>query len=91
MKNNSIYIYVAIWLGLLTVVELFLFSHLDLGVWRTAGLLTIMISKALLVALVYMNLTYEGWALKLAFFAPIPVGIYFLLFMLYDAAYVWKS
>ncbi|OGX31062.1 MAG: hypothetical protein A2787_01320 [Omnitrophica WOR_2 bacterium RIFCSPHIGHO2_01_FULL_48_9] len=91
MQANKIYIYVAIWLSMFTVLELSIFSHLNWGAWRTAGLLTLMTSKALMVALIYMNLRQEGWGLRLAFFAPIPVGIYFLLFMLYDAAYVWRS
>lgn len=85
------YILVAIWLMVLTAMELFLFGHEALGAWRVWGLLALMATKALMVALVYMNLRQEGWGLKLAFFAPIPVAIYFLLFMLYDAAYLWKS
>ncbi|MBI4309797.1 MAG: cytochrome C oxidase subunit IV family protein [Candidatus Omnitrophica bacterium] len=91
MRNKTNYLYVAVWLLVFTILELFLYPHLDLGNWRVWGLLTLMGSKALMVALVYMNLRQEGWALRLAFFAPIPVAIYFLLFMLYDAAYLWKS
>lgn len=91
MQNKGNYLYVAIWLFVLTAAELFLYPQLGLGAWRTLGLLVIMASKALMVALVYMNLRQEGWALRLAFFAPIPVAIYFLLFMLYDAAYLWRS
>jgi cytochrome c oxidase subunit IV len=91
MAKKNTYLFVAIWLVVFTLLELMMFSHLEWGAWRTWGLLTIMSSKALMVALVYMNLRQEGWALKTAFFAPIPVAIYFLLFMVYDAAYIWKS
>jgi hypothetical protein len=91
MKTKESYVYVALWLFALTAIELCLYPQLGLGHWRTAGLLVLMSSKALMVALAYMNLKQEGWALKAAFFAPIPVAIYFLLFMLYDAAYLWKS
>ena len=91
MQTNKMYLYVAFWLCVFTILELLIYPRLDLGVWRTAGLLTLMTSKALMVALVYMNLRREGWGLRLAFFAPIPVGIYFLLFMIYDAAYLWHS
>lgn len=91
MVKKNTYFYVAVWLVVFTVLELLMFSHLEWGGWRTWGLLTIMTSKALMVALVYMNLRQEGWALRLAFFAPIPVAIYFLLFMVYDAAYIWRS
>lgn len=90
MKRNG-YLSVAMGLGVFTVLELLIYSQFELGAWRTWGLLTLMTSKALMVALVYMNLKHEGWALRLAFFAPIPVGIYFLLFMIYDATYLWKS
>jgi cytochrome c oxidase subunit IV len=71
--------------------ELMIFQRADLGGMRTNLLLLLMGTKALIVALAYMNLRKEGWALQVAFFAPIPVAVYFLLFMLYDAAYVWKS
>jgi len=91
MQNKGSYVYVAIWLFMFTALEILLYSQAGLGVWRTWGLLTLMTSKALMVALVYMNLRQEGWALRVAFFAPIPVAIYFLLFMLYDAAYLWRS
>ena len=91
MTNKSFYSYIAICLAAMTGLELMLFSQLGLGAWRTYGLLVLMGSKALMVALAYMNLRKEGWALKLAFFAPIPVAVYFLLFMMYDAAYLWRS
>ena len=91
MEKKTSYLYVAIWLFVFTSLELFLYPQLGLGAWRLGGLLMLMAAKALMVALVYMNLNKEGWALKLAFCAPIPVAIYFLLFMLYDAAYLWKS
>ena len=91
MEKPVNYIYVAIWLFVFTAIELILYPQLGLGDWRVWGLLTLMTTKALMVALVYMNLRKEGWALKVAFFAPIPVAIYFLLFMLYDAAYLWRS
>ncbi len=91
MENKGSYLYIAIWLFVLTGLELLLYPQAGLGPWRTWGLLTLMSSKALMVAFAYMNLRSEGWALRLAFLAPIPVAIYFLLFMLYDAAYVWRS
>ena len=89
--NTRKYLHVALWLFVLTLAELFVFPRLDMGGIRTNLLLLLMTTKALIVALVYMNLRKEGWALKAAFFAPIPVAIYFIYFMLYDAAYVWKS
>ncbi len=89
--NNRKYLIIAMWLFVLTLIELFVFPRLDMGQMRVNLLLSLMTAKALIVALVYMNLKQEGWALKVAFFAPIPVAIYFIYFMLYDAAYVWRS
>ena len=90
MQKQS-YVKVAVWLVLLTAVELMIYGRAELGQMRTNLLLSLMGAKALMVALVYMNLRQEGWALRLAFFAPIPVALYFLYFMLYDAAFVWRS
>ncbi len=90
MKGKN-YLWVTGWMILLTIVELFVYSQASWGSWRTGWLLTLMATKALLVALIYMNLKAEGWAFKAAFFIPIPVAIYFLLFMMYDAAYLWHS
>ncbi len=91
MDSKKANLYVVIWLFVLTALELYVYSHVSWGNWRAWGLLMIMTTKAMMVALIYMNLRREGWGLKFAFFAPIPVGVYFLLFMLYDAMYVWKS
>jgi hypothetical protein len=38
-----------------------------------------------------MNLKDEPLTLKIAFFILIPVAIYFLLFLMYDAGYIWAS
>lgn len=75
----------------LTLVELMIFGRMDLGIIRNTLLLTLMTVKALLIVLVYMNLKSEPFTLKIAFFILIPVGIFFLLFMMYDAAYIWFS
>jgi caa(3)-type oxidase subunit IV len=91
MERKPNYIFLTGLLLALTFLEIAIYPQLDLGAWRIWSLLMLMTTKALIVALTYMNLKNEGWALRLAFFAPIPVAIYFLLFMLYDAAYVWRS
>lgn len=91
MSDNKAYLAVAVSLVVLTIFELLTFSRLDWGMARNYWLLGLASTKGLLVALIYMNLRREGWALKLAFFILIPVAAYFLLFMLYDAAYLWKS
>ena len=91
MTLSKTYITVAVILLVLTCAELFLFGRTDLGMLRNQLLLTLMAVKALTVVLVYMNLRAEPLTLKIAFFILIPVGLYFLLFMLYDAKYIWLS
>lgn len=91
MSLTKTYIAIAASLAALTAIELALFGRADLGMARNYLLLSLMTVKALTVVLVYMNLKCEPLTLKISFFILIPVGVYFLLFMLYDAAYVWRS
>ncbi len=91
MSLTKTYSAIAVSLMVLTVLELTLYGRSDLGITRNYLLLALMTVKALTVVLVYMNLKCEPLTLKISFFILIPVGLYFLLFMLYDAAYVWRS
>ena len=91
MSQSKTYMTIAGALLVLTLIELMIFGQTGLGLARYGWLLTLMTVKALLVALFYMNLRREPLSLKIAFFILIPVGTYFLLFMLYDAAYIWGS
>lgn len=91
MSLTKTYITITLSLLVLTFFELALYGCAQLGMTRNILLLTLMTVKALTVVLVYMNLKNEPLALKLAFFLLIPVGVYFLLFMMYDAGYLWRS
>ena len=91
MELIKTYIFIAVSLLGLTIFELMTFGRFELGAARYTLLLSLMTAKALLVALFYMNLKNEPLSLKIAFFILIPVGLYFLLFMLYDAKWVWIS
>ncbi len=91
MASTRTYVIIAISLLALTLIELAVFGRAELGFTRNILLLALMTGKALTVALAYMNLKSEPLTLKISFFILIPVGIYFLLFMMYDAAYVWHS
>ncbi len=91
MPKNKTYFFVLVALAILTVFELITFQRLDWGMARVLWLMGLATVQALTIVLVYMNLRREGWALKLAFFVLIPVALYFLLFLVYDAAYIWKS
>lgn len=91
MSLMKTYVTIAISLLVLTLIELLIFGRTDLGITRNALLLILMTVKALTVVLVYMNLKSEPLTLKISFFILIPVGIFFLSFMMYDAAYLWFS
>ena len=91
MSNNKIYPITAMALAILTVFELMIFQRLDWGMARVLWIMGLAAVQGLTIVLVYMNLRKEGWALKLSFFILLPVAVYFLLFMVYDAMYVWKS
>lgn len=91
MSLTKTYVAISLALLALTALELMIFPRVELGGLRYGLLLTLMAVKALLVALVYMNLKNEPLTIKIAFFILIPVGVYFLLFMMYDAAYLWRS
>ena len=91
MVKTRMYVMITTVLLALTFIELSIFGRTDLGMTRNFLLLTLMAVKALTVVLVYMNLKNEPLTLKISFFILIPVGIYFLLFMMYDAAYLWTS
>ncbi|MBI5150341.1 MAG: hypothetical protein HZA28_06190 [Candidatus Omnitrophica bacterium] len=91
MSLTKTYVAIVISLLVLTALELTIYPRVELGSARNAVLLTAMAIKALLVVLVYMNLKNEPLTLKISFFILIPVAAYFLLFMLYDAKYIWHS
>jgi cytochrome c oxidase subunit IV len=91
MSLNAKYIIITVALGLFTVIEVLIYPQGHLGMMRNILLLALMTTKALTVVLAYMNLSREPLTLKIAFFILIPVGLYFLLFMMYDAAFIWRS
>lgn len=91
MSNNKTYLITAVALAILTVFELITFQHVEWGMARVLWIMGLAAVQGLTIILVYMNLRREGWALKLSFFILLPVVVYFLLFMVYDAAYLWRS
>lgn len=89
--QSGTYITIAVSLLVLTAIELIIFIQTGWGFTRNVWLLTLMTTKALMVALFYMNLSREPLSLKIAFFMMIPIEAGVLLFMLYDATYLWRS
>ncbi|MBT88050.1 MAG: cytochrome C oxidase subunit IV family protein [Candidatus Marinimicrobia bacterium] len=87
--HKKTYFWNAVWLAILTVIEVF---AIDMGFPRTGLivlLLSITVTKILLVAMVYMHLRYETKTLRRLIFLPIPLALYFLWGVMYDLAFDW--
>ncbi|MBC8197258.1 MAG: cytochrome C oxidase subunit IV family protein [Candidatus Marinimicrobia bacterium] len=90
MENHkSLYIKNAIWLAILTFLEIEV-SYLSIS--RTGQIVLLMafaVTKMLLVAWIYMHVRYETKALKWVIFIPIPAGILFTVALMYDIPFRW--
>jgi hypothetical protein len=89
--NNHVKLYVtnAIWLAILTIVEVFIFD-MDIPRNGLVGLLlAITVTKMILVAMVYMHLKYETKTLRRLLFLPIPLALFFLWGVVYDLSFSW--
>ncbi|MBT3216490.1 MAG: cytochrome C oxidase subunit IV family protein [Candidatus Marinimicrobia bacterium] len=87
--HKKTYLWNAIGLAILTVIEVWV---IGLGLPRMgliALLLSITVTKIMLVALVYMHLRYETKTLRRLIALPIPLALYFLWGVMYDLAYSW--
>ena len=85
--HKKTYLWNAIGLAILTVIEVWV---IGLGLPRMgliALLLSITVTKIMLVALVYMHLRYETKTLRRLIALPIPLALYFLWGVMYDLAY----
>ncbi|MBC8346802.1 MAG: cytochrome C oxidase subunit IV family protein [Candidatus Marinimicrobia bacterium] len=87
--HKKTYFWNAIGLALLTVIEVW---AIGLGLPRTGLvvlLLSITVTKIMLVALVYMHLRYETKTLRRLIALPIPLALFFLWGVMYDMAFDW--
>jgi len=87
--HKKTYFLNAIWLALLTGIEVWI---IGLGLPRmglVVLLLAITVTKIMLVAMVYMHLKYETKMLRRLIFIPIPFALIFLWSVIYDLAFQW--
>lgn len=87
--HKQLYIKTTIWLAILTIIEIGI-SYWDIPRFSQIGLLlTFAIAKMAFVAYVFMHLYYEERILRRILFIPIPLLIYFLLGLAYEAKFEW--
>jgi caa(3)-type oxidase subunit IV len=89
IDQKLIYIKTTVALAILTLIEIGV-SYWDLPRFNQIGLLlTLAIMKMTFVAYVFMHLYYETRLLRRILFIPIPLLVYFLLGLAYDATFDW--
>jgi len=87
--HKKTYIKNAIWLAILTVVEL---GIINLPIPKSAQVILLMafaVTKIMLVALVYMHLRYETKFLRRLLLVPIPLALFFAWGVIYDLPFSW--
>ena len=87
--HKSIYLKNAIWLAILTILEVGI-AYIDISrSGQVVLLLAFAATKMMLVAMIYMHLRYETRVLKWILFVPIPAGILFTVALMYDLPFRW--
>ena len=87
--HKSIYLKNAIWLAILTILEVGI-AYIDISrSGQIVLLLAFAATKMMLVAMIYMHLRYETRVLKRILFVPIPAGILFTVALMYDLPFRW--
>ncbi len=87
--HKSIYIKNAIWLTILTVLEV---GVAFIEISRTGQIVLLFAfaaTKMLMVAMIYMHVRYETKVLQKILFIPIPAGILFTIALMYDIPFRW--
>ena len=87
--HKSIYFKNAIWLAILTILEVGI-AYIDISrSGQIVLLLAFAATKMMLVAMIYMHLRNETRVLKWILFVPIPAGILFTVALMYDLPFRW--
>ncbi len=90
MKDHKkTYFWNAVWLAVLTVIEVWV---IDIGMPRVPlviFLLAFTVTKMMLVAMIYMHLRYETKLLRRLVFLPIPLALFFMWGVIYDLSFNW--
>ena len=89
IDHKALYIKTTITLAILTIIEVGI-SYWDIPRFGQVGLLlTFALAKMAFVAYIFMHLYYEQKFLRKILFVPIPLLVFFLLFLAYDATFTW--
>lgn len=89
IDHRLLYLKTTVALAVLTLVEIGV-SYWNLPRFHQIGLLlSFAIIKMAFVAYVFMHLYYETRLLRRILFIPIPLLVYFLLGLAYDATFEW--
>ena len=87
--HKSIYLKNAIWLAIITFLEVGI-AYIEISrSGQVVLLLAFAATKMMLVAMIYMHLRHETKVLKRILFVPIPAGILFTLALMYDLPFRW--
>ena len=87
--HKSIYLKNAIWLAILTFLEVGI-AYIEISrSGQVVLLLAFAATKMMLVAMIYMHLRHETKVLKWILFVPIPAGILFTVALMYDLPFRW--
>ena len=87
--HKSIYLKNAIWLAILTILEVGI-AYIEISrSGQVVLLLAFAATKMMLVALIYMHLRHETKVLKRILFVPIPAGILYTVALMYDLPFRW--
>ncbi|SVC73950.1 uncharacterized protein METZ01_LOCUS326804 [marine metagenome] len=87
--HKSIYLKNAIWLAILTILEVGI-AYIEISrSGQVVLLLAFAATKMMLVAMIYMHLRHETKVLKRILFVPIPAGILYTVALMYDLPFRW--
>ncbi|MDP7565540.1 MAG: cytochrome C oxidase subunit IV family protein [Candidatus Marinimicrobia bacterium] len=87
--HKSIYLKNAIWLAILTFLEVGI-AYIEISrSGQVVLLLAFAATKMMLVAMIYMHLRHETKVLKRILFVPIPAGILYTVALMYDLPFRW--
>ncbi len=87
--HKSIYLKNAIWLAILTILEVGI-AYIEISrSGQVVLLLAFAATKMMLVAMIYMHLRHETKVLKRILFVPIQAGILYTVALMYDLPFRW--
>ena len=87
--HKSIYIKNAVWLAVLTLLEVGVAFLSISRMGQIVLLFAFAATKMMMVAMIYMHLRYEAKVLQWILFIPIPAGILFTIALMYDIPFSW--